>query len=459
MSQEWSQAWQQHISDIRECGYEKSSTRLRTLIKSGLLGFTDMRDNPSKFFAAHRMLVDPKNRGPGFWIRFTVQYNLFVGTVLGLGGPEQVASLADMQKKGELGCFGLTERLAGVNSGLVVNTTATWQPSSQSWLINSASSGAYKNWISQGLTADKCALIADLIIEGKSHGPHGFLMDFRREGKVVTGVVLGDMGRKTTGNDLDNAWIHFDNVILPKTALLNRFADVVDNKYVQTTDQPMRIEVIGQRLLTGRVAVAQAGLAFTRKLYAMTKTYTDQKRCWAPNGEPVLGSIPHVSALLSEADDTLRKLDRYCALVEKDLSVCLKANTIPDKALVERIAVAKVMAIETSISLCFQLKQEVGSYALMAGTGFEHMDFLQCCKFAEGDSRILMQKMARDAVKKYRSSPPDDVKMAEYVAVLQAAGKKGWSDEWRTVYALAHLVMQHTIQDVTGARMAPLARL
>ena len=27
----------------------------------------------------------------------------------------------------------------------------------------------------------------------------------------------------------------------------------------------------------------------------------------------------------------------------------------------------------------------------MAGSGFERSDYLQCCKFAEGDSRILMQ--------------------------------------------------------------------
>ncbi len=47
--------------------------------------------------------------------------------------------------------------------------------------------------------------------------------------------------------------------------------------------------------------------------------------------------------------------------------------------------------IETSIELCHRLKQEVGSFALMAGTGFERTDYLQCCKFAEGDSRILMQ--------------------------------------------------------------------
>jgi hypothetical protein len=37
----------------------------------------------------------------------------------------------------------------------------------------------------------------------------------------------------------------------------------------------------------------------------------------------------------------------------------------------------------------------------MADGGFKHLDFLQCCKFAEGDSRILMQKMARDRLKQF----------------------------------------------------------
>lgn len=57
--------------------------------------------------------------------------------------------------------------------------------------------------------------------------------------------------------------------------------------------------------------------------------------------------------------------------------------------------------MEESISLVHQLRNEVGSYALMAESGFGQADFLQCCKFAEGDSRILMQKMARDRMRVY----------------------------------------------------------
>lgn len=395
----WCAQWQEKVDAIPgEVPYQESGAKLRDLIRTGLLRFTDLETNPERFFEAHRILVDPMKRGPGFWIRFTVQYNLFAGTVLGLGGPEHRAAIEDIQEKGLLGCFGLTEKLAGVNSGLVVNTTAHWDPASQGFILNTADVGAHKNWISQGLIADKCAVIADLYVAGVSHGPHGFLMDLRRDGKVVEGVELGDMGRKSTGNDLDNAWIQFNSVKLPKNALLNKYADIEHDKYVQK-GQKMRIEIIGQRLLSGRIAVAQASLEFAFKLYKNTRLFTDSKLCWSPKGQVPLGTIPHIRELLKEADLELKRLMNFSRVVEKWLNVCLVEDKIPSKELVEAIACCKIASVETSIALCFRLKQEVGSYALMGDTGFEHMDFLQCCKFAEGDSRILMQKLARDRVK------------------------------------------------------------
>jgi hypothetical protein len=34
--------------------------------------------------------------------------------------------------------------------------------------------------------------------------------------------MVGDMGRKTLGNDLDNAWIMFNDVNVPYQALLDK---------------------------------------------------------------------------------------------------------------------------------------------------------------------------------------------------------------------------------------------
>lgn len=449
MSSDWEKQWVEATRDIRgDWSWKQGSEKLRQLIKTGLLTFTDMRDDPTKFFLAHRLLVNPF-LGAGFWIRFTVQYNLFAGTILGLGGPEQVKALADYQKEGLLGCFGLTERLAGVNSGLVVQTTAEWMPNLQKFVLNSPTDGSCKNWISQGLSADKCAVIANLRVDGKSLGPHGFVMDFRRNGKLVEGVEIGDMGLKTTANDLDNAWIRFNKVLLPKEALLNRYCKIEHDKYVQTTKERMRIEVIGQRLLTGRVAVAQAGLQFARKLFEHTQKYSDSKQTWSPTGEQPLSKVPQMASLYVEAERRISELEQFTRSIETEISGVLKNDGIPSNALVQDIACAKVASIETSIELTHRLKQEVGSYALMANTGFENLDFMQCAKFAEGDSRILMQKLARDAVKEFVvsggkvSGSPEEARLCK---LLASAGKNGWDANFANVYLLANTIISRSIR-------------
>jgi len=254
---------------------DKSASLMRNLLKTGILLHTDIVKNPDRFFLAHRIIAEHSVvMGPGFWIRFTVHYNLCMGTIVALGNANQVESLDDMQRAGQLGCFSLTEKFAGVNSGLVVNTTAHWNEDKQCFVLNTPNEGAKKNWISQGFVADKTVVIADLILSGKSKGPHAFLMDLRGpgpDGPVTPGVSHGDMGRKTVGNDLDNAWIAFDNIALPKSALLNKYADIEGGEYVQRVKGLPVFHMIGQRLFTGRVAVAQAALAFRRKLFESTR--------------------------------------------------------------------------------------------------------------------------------------------------------------------------------------------
>lgn len=289
--------------------------------------------------------------------------------MLGLGSDEQVAMLDDWQDRGMLGCFALTEKLAGVSSGLVVNTRADFDATSETFVLNSPDRGAWKNWISQGLVADKTVAIADLFVGGKSYGPHAFVMSLREKGVPVPGVQLADMGKKTIGNDLDNAAIGFQDVRVPKDALLNRFADIVDGKYVQKVQGLPVFHMVGQRLFTGRVAVAQAALEFRRKLFENTRTYADTKPCWAPGGTPMLSNIPQLRAIFEENERKLAFLDKFVGKCEAQLCDVLRGGKLPELQLVEAIAVAKVKAVEESIEIVHRLQNEVGSYALMAGTG------------------------------------------------------------------------------------------
>jgi acyl-CoA oxidase len=195
---QWRDSFREATSVIKsDVSFLESAEQLRTLTKTNLLRATDIKNAPERFFEAHRILArHAVEHGPGFWIRFTVHYN-FPGTVLAVGTDDQVAELTDFQNKGYLGCFSLTEKLAGVQSGLVVETTATWDNNKKSFILNTPHEGARKNWISQGFVADKTVVLADLIVGGQSMGPHAFIMDFRVDGELVPGITVDDMGRKT----------------------------------------------------------------------------------------------------------------------------------------------------------------------------------------------------------------------------------------------------------------------
>ena len=217
--------------------------------------------------------------------------------------------------------------------------------------------------------------------------------------------------------------------------------------------------MVGQRLFTGRVAVAQAALQFSRNIFRQTLDYADNKRCWAPKGQrPTLSQIPQLKAIFKEGEAKLARLERFTRAIEAKLCAVLREDAIPSARLQRAIAVAKIQCVETSIDLCHRLKQEVGSYALMESSGFISLDFLSCCKFAEGDSRILLLKLARDTIraaakgKQGARLPADEMALCLRVgaAVKRRGQQEGFNKEWRSVYALAWKVANRTLYEWTG---------
>jgi acyl-CoA oxidase len=298
-------------------------------------------------------------------------------------------------------------------------------------------------------------------------------------GELLQGVSLVDMGKKTVANDLDNARIRFHDVFVPRESLLSRFVDVNPaGEYVQLGDEPMRIEVIGQRLLTGRLAIAEAALVAVRQLFLKTKAYADEKLVNAVSGSMSLSQLPQMEKLFREADEELTAIETFTASVEARLSWELRRGTIPDADLVEAISVCKIRNIELATAMEHRLEQEVGSYALMAESGFIYKDMLLCCKFAEGDSRILMQKMVRDELKRaqkkgflsllrdvvFQQDPVQRSKAYKTINLaraLRAAPNmaSGFEKEWASVYALAdNMCDAHVHERPKGEEVARILR-
>ena len=298
MSVEWISKFNSQVADVGDgLNFNQAAAKLRQLIQTNLLTLTDITDNPERFFLAHKLLSNHSTRlGPGFSIRFTVHYNLFAGTVVGLGSDEQVQNLVNRNAKNpRLGCFALTEVLAGVNSGLVVETTAKFV--NGKFIINTPNDGAQKNWISQGLVADEGVVVASLEVNGKKLGPQAFLVNLRNDdGSLVKGFSVKDMGIKTVGNDLDNGRLRFTNFEAPLDSLLCRYLTVDKNGNVGFPQGNTRtMDMIGQRLFSGRICVGQAALEFAKSLFKSTKQFCEKKPCWSPSGPQFLINVPQVS--------------------------------------------------------------------------------------------------------------------------------------------------------------------
>lgn len=305
----------------------------------------------------------------------------------------------------------------------------------------------------------------------QSYGPHPFFMHLRdgEEGNLLPGIRIDDMGMKTVANDLDNARVWFDEVQLPKEALLNKFCDINENnEYVQKGEK-MRIEVIGQRLLTGRMAIAESALVSCRVLHMKTEEYARQKVCNGLSGETSLYSMPQLKSVFDTSYREIDSLMRYTAAVEEKLNECLRHGTIPDSNLVDAVSVCKTRAVSLAVERSHALRLEVGSYALMHETGFELIDMFLCCKFAEGDSRILQMKLMRDRLKKLKKDGAFNTLMQvfgndgkEALAALKLAQKLQpagrdlkkmdalFTENWQDIYRLATLIEDRHIASLPG---------
>ena len=68
--------------------HQLASAGLKKLIQLKYLNYSDIIENPEKFFDAH-LQISNYNGLEGFSIKFTVQFNLFAGSIMNLGTQQQ----------------------------------------------------------------------------------------------------------------------------------------------------------------------------------------------------------------------------------------------------------------------------------------------------------------------------------------------------------------------------------
>lgn len=353
---------------------------LRHLIQLNYLPSELVTTNLHEFYASHRGFV-PKMGALG--IRFTVQFNLFLGSITALASEKQKKTITARHSQGELGCFALTEKGAGTLSGLVVETTCTWIENEQKFILHSPTDTSKKIWISQGMVASMGVVIAQLIVKEKCIGVHAFLIEMESEG-----VIRTNMGRKLNFNALDNALLSFHHVRLPPEALLSKFCNIKNDCY--QAKKNFKFLLIAQRLLTGRVAIPMAMIGTLDSTIRSCKQFFANRRIFiSRNKEDYLGNLPYLRNRLDRIEAIYNIMEAFLSIVE---------NISPNRATtreIDLIAVAKIHCVGFSCRCSTELRFMTGSYAL-TNDFFSRGDIYLCGKFAEGDSKILQQKMVRD---------------------------------------------------------------
>jgi acyl-CoA oxidase len=72
---------------------------------------------------------------------------------------------------------------------------------------------------------------AQLIVDGKSYGPHPFVVPLRckKTHKILPGITIGDCGLKNGLNYIDNGFIILDNVRISSDYLLGKLGSIDEN--------------------------------------------------------------------------------------------------------------------------------------------------------------------------------------------------------------------------------------
>ncbi|KAK3120489.1 hypothetical protein QOZ80_9AG0688550 [Eleusine coracana subsp. coracana] len=390
--------------------------QLRALVRdAGVRPLSLMADDPSEYFA---VMEAAGGVDISLGVKFGVQYSLWGGSIINLGTKKHRDKFFDGIDNLDIpGCFAMTELHHGSNVQ-ALQTTATFDPVTDEFIINTPNDGAIKWWIGNAAVHGKYATVfARLILplQGKAGTPadmgiHAFIVPIRdlETHAVLPGIEINDCGHKIGLNGVDNGALRFRSVRIPRDNLLNRFGDVSrDGKYTSSlpTINKRFAATLGE-LVGGRVGIAYSSVGILKVAVTIATRYALLRQQFGPPKQPEISVLdyqshqhklmPMLASSYAFHFATIYLVDKYSEMKKTN-----DEDVIADVHVLSSGLKAYITSYTAkSISIC---RESCGGHGYAAVNRFGALrndhDIFQTF---EGDNTVLLQQVAGDLLKQYQ---------------------------------------------------------
>ncbi|MCR2826478.1 acyl-CoA dehydrogenase family protein [Microbacterium sp. zg.Y909] len=372
---------------------------------------------------------------PSLQVKAGVQWGLFGSAIHHLGTkPHHDKWLHDVMTLDLPGAFAMTETGHGSDVA-AIGTTATYDVEAEEFVIHTPFRGAWKDYLGNAALHGRAATVfAQLISGGVNYGVHCFFVPLRDEkGDFLPGVGGEDDGVKGGLNGIDNGRLHFDQVRIPRTNLLNRYGDIApDGTYSsEIASSGRRFFTMLGALVQGRVCIEGAATNATAAALTIAVTYGNQRRQFDS------GSGTDEVVLLDYAQHQRRLLPRLAEvyaqhfagdeLIKKFDGVFSGRKDTPDEREdLETLAAAlKSMSTWNALDTIQECREACGGAGFLAENRLVGLRAdLDIYATFEGDNTVLLQlvgkRLLSDFAKQFKGA--DAAALARF-AVGQTAGK------------------------------------